>query len=391
MNNKPTMLYASPLPPQKSGISDYSVALIKALSKVYDITLYTGNYILDEPSLTDYPVLRHGYDDIDFNSFDYRIYNIGNHPGFHGFIYEAAIKHPGMVILHDYMLYFLFTGYYQKQNDLYSKLYSANDLNSFLTVKRAVKKNGTDLLNQPELTFSLSLNKELLSSGNKIMVHSEYARNKVLSTGFIAEDMVRKINHLAHVDTSSDYCISKEELFSKYNIPTDAFVISSLGYIAPTKLNREICEAVKNISNYSSRKLCYVMVGDGDYVDDELEFGRIIKTGYAGEKEFNSFIMHSDLIVNLRYPSVGETSGAMIRILQLGKACIINDIGWFAEIPDECAVKIGTDNIKADLESSIKELAEDEKRRQSLGENAAIYIEKEFAPEIIVEKIREFI
>ena len=391
MNNNPTMLYASPLPPQKSGISDYSVALIKALSKVYDITLYTGNYILDEPSLADYPVLRHGYDDIDFNSFDYRIYNIGNHPGFHGFIYEAAIKHPGMVILHDYMLYFLFTGYYQKQNDLYSKLYSANDINSFLTVKRAVKKNGPDLLNQTELTFSLSLNKELLSSGNKIMVHSEYARNKVLSTGFIAEDKVRKINLLAHIDTSSDYYISKEELYSKYNIPTDAFVISSLGYIAPTKLNREICEAVKNISNDSSKKLCYVMAGDGDYVDDELESGRIIKTGYADEKEFNSFIKYSDLIVNLRYPSVGETSGAMIRILQLGKACIINNIGWFAEIPDECAVKIGTDNLKADIESSIKELSEDEKKRQSLGENAALYIEKEFAPEIIVEKIREFI
>lgn len=388
---KPTMLYASPLPPKKSGISDYSVALVKALSEIYDITLYSDNYIIEEESLNIFPVLRHGYDDIDFDSFDYRIYNIGNHPGFHGYIYEAALKHPGMVILHDYMLYFLFTGYYQKQNDLYSKLYSANDLNSFLTVKRAVKKNGPDLLNQSELTFSLSLNKELLSSGNKIMVHSEYARNRVLSTGFIEEDKVRKINLLAHVDTSSDSFISKEELYSKYNIPTDAFVISSLGYIAPTKLNREICEAVKSISDNSSKKLCYVMAGDGDYVDDELEFGRIIKTGYAGEKEFNSFIKHSDLIVNLRYPSVGETSGAMIRILQLGKACIMNNIGWFAEIPDECAVKIGTDNIKTDLESSIKELLEDESRRQSLGENAALYIEKEFAPEIVVEKIREFI
>ena len=388
---KPTMLYASPFPPKKSGISDYSVALVKALSKIYDITLYSDNYIIEEESLNVFPVLRHGYDDIDFDSFDYRIYNIGNHPGFHGYIYEAAIKHPGMVILHDYMLYFLFTGYYQKQNDLYSKLYSANDINSFLTVKRAVKKNGPDLLKQTELTFSLSLNKELLSSGNKIMVHSEYARNKVLSTGFIEEDRVRKINLLAHIDTSSDYYISKEELYSKYNISTDAFVISSLGYIAPTKLNREICEAVKNISNDSNKKLCYVMAGDGDYVDDELESGRIIKTGYADEKEFNSFIKYSDLIVNLRYPSVGETSGAMIRILQLGKACIINNIGWFAEIPDECAVKIGTDNLKADIESSIKMLSEDEKKRQSLGENAALYIEKEFAPEIIVEKIREFI
>jgi len=391
MNNKPTMLYASPLPPQKSGISDYSVALIKALSKVYDITLYTGNYVLDEPSLAEYPVLRHGYDDIDFDLFDYRVYNIGNHPGFHGFIYEAAIKHPGMVILHDFMLYYLFVGYYQKQNELYSKLYSANDINSFLEVKRAVKKNGSDLLNQSELTFKLSLNKELLSSGNKIMVHSEYARNRVLATGFIEEDKVRKINLLAHVDTSSDSFISREELYTKYNIPADAFVISSLGYIAPTKLNREICEAVKSISNYSSKKLCYVMAGGGDYADDELELGRIIKTGYTDEKEFNSFIKHSDLIVNLRYPSVGETSGAMIRILQLGKACITNNVGWFAEIPDECAVKLGTDNIRADLEKSINELSEDEEKRHILGKNAALYIKKEFAPETVVKKIREFI
>ena len=390
MNNKPTMLYASPLPPQKSGISDYSVALIKALSKVYDITLYTGNYVLDEPSLAEYPVLRHGYDDIDFDLFDYRVYNIGNHPGFHGFIYEAAIKHPGMVILHDYMLYFLFTGYYQKRNDLYSKLYSENDLNSFLTVKRAVKKNGPDLLNQPELTFSLSLNKELLSSGNKIMVHSEYAREKVLSTGFITEDKVRKINLLAHVDTN-DEIISKEDLFAKYNIPMDAFVISSLGYIAPTKLNREICEAVKSISGYSTKKLCYVMAGDGEYVDDELEFGKIIKTGYVGEKEFNSFVSHSDLIINLRNPSVGETSGAMIRILQLGKASIVNDIGWFAEIPDDCAVKLGIENIESNLEKCINELIDDEAGRLAMGENAAAYIKKEFAPEIIVEQIREFI
>lgn len=391
MGSKPKLLYASPFPPKKSGISDYSVALVKALSKEYDITLFTDNYDITDESLSAFPRVRYWVDDIDFDSFDFRIYNIGNHPGFHGYIYETAIKHPGMVILHDFMLYYLFTGYYQKQNELYSKLYSENDLESFLEVKRAVKKNGPDLLNQSELTFKLSLNKELLSSGNKIMVHSEYARDRVLSTGYISEEKVRKINLLAHVDESSDCFISKEELYSKYNIPMDAFVISSLGYIAPTKLNREICEAVKSISGYSTKKLCYVMAGDGEYVDDELEFGKIIKTGYVGEKEFNSFVSHSDLIINLRNPSVGETSGAMIRILQLGKASIINDIGWFAEIPDDCAVKLGIENIESNLEKCINELIDDEAERLAMGENAAAYIKKEFAPEIIVEQIREFI
>ena len=133
------------------------------------------------------------------------------------------------------------------------------------------------------------------------------------------------------------------------------------------------------------------MAGDGEYVDDELEFGKIIKTGYVGEKEFNSFVSHSDLIINLRNPTVGETSGAMIRILQLGKASIINDIGWFAEIPDDCTVKLGIENIESNLEKCINELIDDEAGRLAMGENAAAYIKKEFAPEIIVEQIREFI
>ena len=65
---KPTMLYASPFPPKKSGISDYSVVLVKALSEFYDITLYSDNYIIEEDSLKAFPVVRHGYDEIDFDS-----------------------------------------------------------------------------------------------------------------------------------------------------------------------------------------------------------------------------------------------------------------------------------------------------------------------------------
>ena len=82
MGNKPKLLYASPFPPLKSGISDYSVALVKALEKEFDITLYTDNYEVTDEALKDIPKLKYWVDDIDFDSFDYRIYNIGNQPGF---------------------------------------------------------------------------------------------------------------------------------------------------------------------------------------------------------------------------------------------------------------------------------------------------------------------
>lgn len=86
MDKKPSLLYASPFPPKKSGISDYSVVLVKALSKIFDITLYIDDYIITEESIKDFPVLVHGKDNVSFNKFDYLIYNIGNNPAYHKYI-----------------------------------------------------------------------------------------------------------------------------------------------------------------------------------------------------------------------------------------------------------------------------------------------------------------
>src|SRR5436309_1018828 len=35
------------------------------------------------------------------STYDCVVYNMGNHVGYHGSIYETFLKHPGIVILHD--------------------------------------------------------------------------------------------------------------------------------------------------------------------------------------------------------------------------------------------------------------------------------------------------
>ena len=47
---KPSLLYASPFPPQRSGISECSAALVRALSGFFRVTLYTDNYEIDDPN-----------------------------------------------------------------------------------------------------------------------------------------------------------------------------------------------------------------------------------------------------------------------------------------------------------------------------------------------------
>ena len=51
-----------------------------------------------------------------------------------------------------------------------------------------------------------------------------------------------------------------------------------------------------------------------------------------------------DVLVNLRSPTMGETSGSVIRGLALGKPMLVSDVGWFSELPDGVALKIPVDD-----------------------------------------------
>ena len=50
-----------------------------------------------------------------------------------------------------------------------------------------------------------------------------------------------------------------------------------------------------------------------------------------------------DACVRLRAPTMGETSGSAIRALSLGKPLVVSDVGWFAELPDDVAIKVPVD------------------------------------------------
>ena len=385
-----TMLYASPLPPVPSGISDYSAVLVRELSKDYDITLYIEDYDVEDPWLRRLPKLRYGIDRVDWDSFDYCVYNMGNHSGFHSYIYETALQHPGMVILHDISLFDFLRGYYSDRGQLYSKVFQVGGAACLQELKEALK-SGEIAQRGTRLALEYPLNRELIESGNKIMVHSEFGRRMVLSGGRIAPEQVRKISQIAPILDGEAPSGSKRVLRGKYGIPQDALMIASFGTILDKKLNREIATAVKNLAREGGRKLCYVMVGEGHYVDDLLERDLVIKTGFTPLDEFNGMIDCADIVANMRNPSHGETSAAMLRILQKGKPCITNDGGWFTEIPDDCVCKVALENVENNIERALRELIRNAGKREELGKNAMRYVRDNCAPEKIRREIGRFL
>lgn len=387
---KEKLLYASPFPPQRSGISDYSETLVYALRDFFDITLLIDRYELSNEALyRDFEVLVYQISEIDFKKYNYIIYNIGNNPHYHSYIYELCLTHPGMVIQHDLVLYYLIVGYYEQRGELFSKIYEIGGADAIACVKRRMKAGVKSLLEYKDIAPKLPLNKELAQSGNKIMVHSEYTRQHLIAQG-MEPQRIRKINHLILQTDANVVIQDRSRLFRKYGIPEDALIISSFGFIAETKLNDRVCEAVKRLAEKLDKKICYVMVGDGNFADRFLDNKMIFKTGYADMDEFISFLQYSDIVANLRYPSMGETSGAMIRVMEYGKPAIIVSNAWFAEIPKDCVVSLEVDELEK-LEERLEQLIINEAYRIELGKKAKAYVYAEYSADVVCRNIGDFL
>src|SRR5439155_7586869 len=82
-------------------------------------------------------------------------------------------------------------------------------------------------------------------------------------------------------------------------------------------------------------------------------------------------------LVNLRYPTMGETSGSVIRALSLGKPLLVSDVGWFSELPDTVALKIPVDELEVAILDAALEFAL--QHGEALGEAAREYVEREHA------------
>jgi len=60
-------------------------------------------------------------------------------------------------------------------------------------------------------------------------------------------------------------------------------------------------------------------------------------------EDFNGYLAACDIVLNLRYPTVGESSGTLLRALGMGKAVIVSDVGSFRELPDDICLKVPVD------------------------------------------------
>jgi len=100
--------------------------------------------------------------------------------------------------------------------------------------------------------------------------------------------------------------------------------------------------------------------------------------GFAPIEDFVGYLGACDIVLNLRYPTVGESSGTLLRSLGLGKAVMVSEIGSFTEFPEDVCLKVPVGAGEEDLIFEyLNLLVSRPEVAQALGRRARDYVAQE--------------
>lgn len=326
----------SPLPPQRSGIADYASGLLEALSQVADVVA-----VSDEAGLVSapagVPVVSPGDPSLKRAT---SVYQMGNHAAAHGWIYRRALTDSGILVLHDTSLLGFHHEYFggmaapefeREVEYAHGPIRGHQHDAALLGGWPALAVDGVKVLDSRVLT----LERRLVERSRAVVVHDPF------SAGWLRARYpgtpVHVVPHGAAIRDDNQREIWRDRLgwnddnlvFGVYGGFSQAKRILVV-VLAFAQVRRRFPDARLILAGHPDdpRMLSEIHAVIADHgIADSVH----IAQGPA-EHEFDGLISAADLVVNLRWPSVGETSGVMMRAFGAGRAVITSDLPQYRHL-----------------------------------------------------------
>ena len=360
--------YASPLPPERSGIADYSGLLLPALQRRAEVV-----------------AVRRGSSRLP-RGVDVAVYHIGNNPDAHGWIFELMRRNqnrvPAVVVLHEFVLHHLVGGLTLGRGD--AEAYRSALQAEAGAVGRLLGHAVVDGLIPPLWEVraqDFPLATPVLDLVDLAVVHSHYVEERVRATRFGGPVRLIPMPIWPDPSTTPDPAVAALGV---------SVVFGSIGYLNPSKRIPQLLAAFARVRRDRADVVLVLAGAVSRGVDLEpllarhrLERGRdVVLIDYVPEERLWALLSAFDVSVSLRAPTMGETSGMALRALAVGRPLVVSDLGWFAELPDAVAAKVPADEHETEaLEGVLHDLAVDAERRAAMGAAGLEYVRREHDPE----------
>jgi glycosyltransferase involved in cell wall biosynthesis len=367
---RPRLALVTPFPPERSGVADYSAALLPELCRHVDVDVFCGPAVrrpvdlppgarlISQAAL----VLRHGLD-----SYDSFLYCMGNSP-FHFDIYDLLQRLPGTVLAHDVRLVDFFSGYAVARR---KPLSFFTDLIAALHPLVPAEITGKGFLTTEEQhRHGAFLTAPVVRTAQRFLVHSLYS----------AEVAALQVPAEAHKVAVVPFGVARR---TRRHAPRSQPVLGTFGIAAPIKRLDLLLEALALVARTVPAVRLLVVGFTPDAYEQEL---RCLATR-LGVADLVTFLgrvepeRYAELLagvtgaVQLRSHSNGETSAAVADCLSLGVPTVVSALGSGLEYPDGAVLKLPATAGPHELATLLRRLLTDADLRARLTDGALAFAE----------------
>ncbi|MBX5496133.1 MAG: glycosyltransferase family 4 protein [Bryobacteraceae bacterium] len=358
-----TVGFFSPLPPAKTGVADYSAALLDALKR--EVSVRVGS-----------------------RACDVALYHLGNNR-LHNEIYSLAIRRPGVVVLHDAVLHHFLLGRLTEEEYVAEFVFNYGAWS--LPLARSLWRERARSAADPRY-FEYPMLRRIAESSMAVIVHNPAAASAVRKHAPNAQ--VYEVPHL-FPEAVRPSVQEVAAIRSSLGIPSKEFLFAVFGHLRESKRLSTVLRVFRRMRREGENVGLLIA---GDFASSDLERSLspwlsspgIYRVGYTPARLFWTLAAAADACINLRYPTAGETSGITIRLMGIGKPVLLTSAEENSRYPEAACIRIDAGLSEEDmLATFMRWLARFPGHAREIGARAQQYIAVHHSPAVAAARYAE--
>jgi hypothetical protein len=378
----------TPLPPAKTDIAQCVARFLPALAARAGVALWTDQPDADK-SLGKYAsvhVFNPGRIDWrELNYADFNLYNVGNDARFHAAITDVAFKAPGIVVLHDAginELAYHSLAHFPFHRENYLKLMERDSPEAF----RAAEACFAGKIGLREVAAKYPLAWWGLQGAYGVVTHNRPALDAALPH-----------LRLPVLDTPLPWTPRGDMFPPLKRTLNGRLEMVICGYL--NSPNRRLMEVIEAMAVFPRREKLFLHIAGSIMEPEAIEeriralglSGNIKLHGYMSEKSLGRLLDKAHMAVNLRWPSMGEASGAQLRFWNHSLPTLVTRTGWYGRRKADCVLFVEPDKERADLHAHWNRALDDYAGVAAVGLNGRAELEKSHSAEAFADALLAFL
>lgn len=361
----------SPLPPLRSDIARLSVNMLPHLAREAEVVVWSAEpkWECQPPegvTIRQYDVHHPPWREI--NQAEATFYQMGNDPRYHDAIWHVSQRHPGIVILHDLMMQHFFSGLVYHDRGMNRRQYlELVERYHGIQGRVLAETHLQGLLSTEELARRCPLTEAATENALAVIVHSAAAY------GALPEDASAALLPLCVGMADPDLEPARARGSA------ERYRLTVFGFLGP---NRKLPLLLRALGTFPERDrfqldIFGTMEGQEKMHQLVARLGlaeTVTLHGFVTATELDAALRQTDLVVNLRDPSMGEASGSQLHLWQYGLASLVTQRAWYATLPEDTVAFVRPEHEVEDIQQHLAAFLRDPEFYRALGRNGRRYV-----------------